>query len=137
MKHQRVSIAVLALALLGIASFMADRHLPLWRDMRINSSSPEDMRINSSLTADIRLPSGHIVPSNEWLRFPREAPELGFLQVHQGNTYHNLLFQSDVSTELAEMITPDGPKPLELVRGGSSGETTEYWVEPISLQPAE
>jgi hypothetical protein len=127
MNPRRVSLAVSVLALLGLASFLAVRHLPLWRDMRINSSS----------TADIRLPSGHIVPSNEWFSFPSEAPELGFLQVQQGDTHHNFLFQSDVSTELAAMITPDGSKPLELVRGGSSGGRTEYWVEPVSLQPSE
>lgn len=123
-KSLKLSFPIFVLTFLALASFIALRHLPLWRDMRINCAS----------AADIKLPSGHIVPCNKWFSFPADAPELGFLQVQEGNTYHNLLFQNDVSRDLVSMIMPEGSKPLELVRGGSSGDRTEYWAAPVSLE---
>lgn len=109
--------------LLSIAISVALRNLPLWRDTRINSVAG----------GKIQLASGHMVPSNRWFSLPADTGELGFLQIDEGGTPRNYLVQNDVSRDLAVMITPEGSKPLELVKAGGSGGRTEIWVEPRTM----
>ena len=124
MKARKIILFAVLGICLGISSLFVLRHLPLWRDTRINSS----------VDGDIKLASGHTVQTNKWFKYPRDAGQLGFLQIYEGENPHNYLFQEGVSRDLAVMTTSEGSRPLELIRAGGSGGRAEFWIEPRTLE---
>lgn len=120
MKARKISMFIILGTCPGITSLLALRILPLW----------SDTRINCSVDGSIRLVSGHTVPTNKWFSLPEDAGQLEFLQIYEGENPRNYLFQDGISRDLAMITTPEGSRPLELIRAGGSIGRTGYWLEP-------
>ncbi len=120
MKIPRPIIA-LGAVLLVAAAFFAGNELRLWRDTIFHSNAG----------GTIVLPSGHRLPTNQWIVFPSGIPEIGFLQIGDGHSRRQHVIQNHDSSQLATLATATKSAPAVVVNFTGVGPDgyREFWVE--------
>lgn len=77
------------------------------------------------------LPSGHRLPTNQWIVFPADVPEIGFLQMGDGHSRRHHVIQNHDSSQLALLATPTKSAPAVVASFTAVGPSgyREFWVE--------
>jgi hypothetical protein len=114
-------LPALAAVLLIAAALFAGNHFRLWRDTIFHSKAG----------GTIVLPSGHRLPTNQWLVYPADVPEFGFLQIGDGRSRRQHVIQNHDSDHLATLVTPTKSAPVVVTNFKAVGPTfyREFWVE--------
>lgn len=119
MKARRLLLA-LGTALLLLTLVAAGNQFRFWRDTIFHSTDG----------GMIELPSGHQPPTNQWLVFPADIPELGFLQMGDGRSGRQHLIQNHDHSHLATLLTSKDAAPAVVTDFYSVGPQgyREFWV---------
>ena len=120
MKIPRPITALGAVLLVGAACF-AGNECRLWRDTIFHSK----------VGGSIELPSGHRLPTNQWIVFPPDVPEIGFLQIGDGRSKRQHVIQNHDMSHLAVLATPAKSAPAVVGKFAAVGPHgyREFWVE--------
>ncbi|WP_395752687.1 hypothetical protein [Prosthecobacter sp.] len=114
-------LPALAAVLLIAAALFAGNHFRLWRDTIFHSKAG----------GTIVLPSGHCLPTNQWIVYPADAPEFGLLQIGDGRSRRRHVIQNLDFDHLATLDTPTKSAPVVVTTYNSAGPKAyrEFWVE--------
>jgi len=120
MKIPRLILALGAVLLVMVGLF-AGNECRLWRDTIFHSKAG----------CTLVLPSGHRLPTNQWILYPAGVPEIGFLQIGDGHSRRQHVIQNLDSSQLATLVTPTKSAPVVVASFKAVGPNgyREFWVE--------